>query len=201
MPHFSLKYLCVAELALAFTCMQASTVQANDISEYLTGEIKHLYAVQADVNVHDILLVSAFDKDGKTIERLAEKQGKVLLVTFWSKTCLQCRRHLKQLAAVQSLVGTDTLEVIAINLDGSSFKRIRRTLDDRGLSSLAAYQDFNKNIPYRLKADPDLHFFGREPKTLVVGPSGQVRAVANTRKNWSAPESVAFLKALKSGRL
>jgi len=197
----SLKFFNILTVILGLGVFSYSAINADELDQYLVGEIAHLNEVEGDVNIHDVLLVSAFDKTEKTVEALATKKGKVLLVTFWSKYCLQCRRHLKQLAAAQSLLGIDRLEVVAINLDKGPFSRVRKMLDQRGLMSLAAYQDFNKNVPFRLKVDPDLHFFGREPKTLIVGPGGQVRAIANTLKNWSAPEAVALFEALQEGRL
>jgi len=173
----------------------------EDISDYLTGEIKHLDVIHSEVNLHDILLVSAYDKNGKTIERLAEKKGKVLLLTFWAKDCFKCRRHLKELAEVQESMGTDAIEVIAINIDRTPFSKVRRTLDQRDLTHLGAYRDFNENVPARLASDPRLSFFGTEPKTLIIGPKGNVRAIANMRKNWSSPEAVAFFEALNDGRI
>ena len=195
------KRLFAVLFVLSFVRATPSLAQTEYISDYLTGEIAQLEPVHGDVNFHDIMLVSAFDKNGKTIERLGDKKGKTLLLTLWHWDCLQCRRHMKQLAEVQENLGTDVLEVIAVNMDRTLFSRVRKTLDQRGLQSLVAYQDFNKNIPARLRNDPELpRPFGNEPRTLIIGPDGRVRAVANTRKDWNAPEAIAFLKALSAGK-
>lgn len=201
MQSFSFRRLVAVLVVLTLARAVPLAAQQEDISDYLTGEIKHLSVVHRDVNVHDFLLVSAFDKSGKTLERLAEKKGKVLLLTFWSRACLSCRSHMRQLAAAQDELGSDKLEVVAINLDQFQFSRVRKTLDQRGLETLAAYQDHNKNLPFRVAADPDLTFFGRAPKTLIIDPDGNVRATANTRKDWTAPEAMAFFKALQEGRI
>jgi len=197
----SFRRIFTALFALTAAWAAPLAAQQEDISDYLTGEIKHLNVMHRDVNVHDFLLVSAFDKNGKTLERLAEKKGKVLLLTFWSRACLSCRSHMRQLAAAQDELGSDKLEVVAINLDQFQFSRVRKTLDQRGLETLAAYQDHNRNLPFRIAADPDLAFFGRAPKTLVIDPDGNVRAIANTRKDWTTPEAKAFLEALQDGRI
>lgn len=201
MQKFSFRRLFAVLIVLTVARAVPVAAQSADISAYLVGEFKHLDVVHRNVNVHDFLLVSAFDKSGKTVERLSEKKGKVLLLTFWSRDCLPCRSHLRQLADAQAEQASDAFEVVAINLDRFQFSRVRKTLDQRGLETLAAYQDFNKNLPFRVAIDPDLTFFGRAPKTLIIGPDGRVRAIANTRKDWGAPEALALFEALQDGRI
>jgi len=201
MHRFLVGRLFAALCVLTFAQTLPATAHAEDISDYLTGEIRHLDIIHGEVNLHDILLVSAFGENGKTVEKLADKKGKTLLLTFWSKNCLKCRRHLKELAEVQDSMGKDAVEIIAINMDPTPYSKIRRILDQRDLGSLGTYRDFNENIPARLISDPGLSFFGTEPKTLVIGPGGNVRAIANTRKKWNTPETIALFEALNDGRI
>lgn len=189
--------------AAAFLFVTTASAQASEagLKDYMTGEVKHLAVVHDDVNFHDVLVKTAAGTDGQRAERLGAKKGKVLLVTFWSQQCLLCRSHMKELAKLQAEVGKDSIEVVAINLDRSPIGRIRTILDKRGLDVLTAYQDFNGNIPARLKNDPSIRLNGHEPKTLIVGPEGKVRAVANERKDWSTPEAKALLNALAAGKV
>jgi len=179
----------------------AAPAQAEDISEYLTGEIAHLVPVSRDVNVHDFSVVAADATGGRRVEKLANHKGKVLLVTFWAENCIACRLHLKDLAAAQQEIGTDTVEVIAINQDGFPHARAAKTLARWGIHTLAAYQDYHNDVALRLKGNPAIRLFGNRPKTLVIDPDGQVRAIANMRKNWTAPEVRTFIEALEEGRI
>jgi thiol-disulfide isomerase/thioredoxin len=199
MVYFSFKRLVGATLMAVTAGLFSSAAQADHFSKYLTGELSTLTVIHRDVNFSDIRLTSAFGDDGKEITPLAMKKGKILLVTFWAKNCPKCRSHLKQLAAAQKAAGKDKLEVIAVNSDLHNFAWIRKALDARGLAALGTYQDYNRNLFDRMTADPMLRFYGSQPKTLILGPEGKVRAIANSRVDWEAPEVVDFLDALQKG--
>lgn len=46
---------------------------------------------------------------------LQQRRGKVVIMTFWATWCAPCMRELPVLARLQSVVGKDALEVIAVN--------------------------------------------------------------------------------------
>lgn len=48
---------------------------------------------------------------------LAERRGKVVIMTFWASWCGPCMRELPRLAQIQQVVGKDALEVLAVNWD------------------------------------------------------------------------------------
>ena len=65
---------------------------------------------------------------------LQQRRGKVVIMTFWASWCGPCMRELPVLAHLQSVVGKDALEVIAVNWDEPraqvvNFARRNRKLD------------------------------------------------------------------------
>lgn len=65
---------------------------------------------------------------------LAQRRGKVVIMTFWASWCGPCLRELPVLARIQQVVGKDALEVIAVNWDEPraqvvEFARRNRKLD------------------------------------------------------------------------
>ena len=69
--------------------------------------------------------------DGEAV-RLSDQPGKVRVVTFWASWCPPCRKELPVLAQIQSKVGTDQLQVYAINYMESerTFRKLSRQLGD-----------------------------------------------------------------------
>lgn len=64
-------------------------------------------------------------------------RGKVLVVTFWASWCGPCRKELPGLNALQNAVGTEFIQVVAVNSkeDNETVRAIMRQLKDRKLVS------------------------------------------------------------------
>ena len=64
-------------------------------------------------------------------------QGKVLVVTFWASWCGYCLKELPALNALQNAIGTEYVQVIAINQqeDSRTALGIMKQLKDRQLVS------------------------------------------------------------------
>jgi thiol-disulfide isomerase/thioredoxin len=65
---------------------------------------------------------------------LEQRRGKVVIMTFWASWCGPCLHELPVLAHMQSVVGKDALEVIAVNWNEprsevANFARRNRKLD------------------------------------------------------------------------
>lgn len=70
---------------------------------------------------------------------LAESfKGKVLVVSFWASWCGPCRKELPALNALQNAVGTEFIQVVAVNSkeDPKTVLNIMRQLKDRKIISI-----------------------------------------------------------------
>ena len=54
------------------------------------------------------------DRKGQPVD-LSTQRGKIAIVTFWASWCGPCRKELPVLGQLQAIVGTDDLQVFAVN--------------------------------------------------------------------------------------
>lgn len=107
------------------------------------------------------------DRDGRSI-RVSQYRGKVVLVVFWAGWCEQCRRELPQLSTLQTAVGRQRLEIVAINYAESqraydAFLHRNPTLDltfIRDPGTVARY--------YRVRAVPNAFLIGGDGRITHV---------------------------------
>lgn len=67
---------------------------------------------------------------------VSDHRGKVVVVTFWASWCGYCLKEMPILEGLQSAVGPDRMEVVAINLKEPprTYRSIMRQLKDVGLT-------------------------------------------------------------------
>lgn len=107
------------------------------------------------------------DRAGRSI-RVSQYRGKVVLVVFWAGWCEQCRRELPQLSTLQTAVGRQRLEIVAINYAESqraydAFLHRNPTLDltfIRDPGTVARY--------YRVRAVPNAFLIGGDGRIAHV---------------------------------
>jgi thiol-disulfide isomerase/thioredoxin len=108
-------------------------------------------------------------KDSKGHEILVENyKGKVLVVTFWASWCGPCRRELPGLNALQNAVGTEYIQVVAVNHKENlkTTVDIMRQLKDRKLISSL---DINGKIS-------DQYGVNSFPNLWIINPNGIIDA-------------------------
>ncbi len=179
----------------------AGQAHATDMDGYLVGDLSGLNVKAGEVQVADMKVVSDFNGSQKTVETLAEKAGKALVITFYGRECLGCRAHLRSLAALQRTLGDDRMEVVALSLDEGNIHQAKRTLDRWGIEGLAPYTPYHLSILRDLTMDPDFRRNGTGPASVIVGPDGVVKATSYRLRHWEAPETITFFEALADGKI
>lgn len=97
---------------------------------------------------------------------LGQYRGKVIIVTFWASWCGPCRQELPVLAHFRKVVGSDALEVIAINYKEprDDFQSVVRA--NRGKFEMVYVHDSGGSVSgqYGVKALPNMFIIDRDGK-------------------------------------
>jgi thiol-disulfide isomerase/thioredoxin len=107
------------------------------------------------------------DRKGNPVT-VSQHRGKVVVVTFWASWCPPCRRELPMLGNVQSIVGREHMEVVAINV-----KESRRDF----LRVIRANKDVELTYVHDLGAVSDQYGVSGLPNMFIIDREGRVAHV------------------------
>ena len=133
----------------------------------------------------EIKPVTFMDKQGKK-RSLSDWKGRVVLVNLWATWCAPCRREMPHLDKLQSTLGGDDFEVVAISVDRKGLKASARFLADTNASHLALYVD--KTVA-ALRA---LGAIGL-PATVLVDRHGKEIGRMMGPADWSSKEALRLI--------
>jgi thiol-disulfide isomerase/thioredoxin len=134
--------------------------------------------------------------DGKP-RALGDFQGKTVLLNLWATWCVPCRKEMPALDALQARLGSDTFEVVAINIDTRNLDKPKTWLQEVGITKLGYYADPSAKVFQDLKAIGKA--FGM-PTTLLVDPQGCELGTLAGPAEWASDDAVKLIEAA-SGKI
>jgi len=124
-----------------------------------------------------------------TVHSLGEFKGRLVLLNLWAPWCAPCVRELPALAALQRELPKSRFVVVAVDVGRDSLPEASAFLAAHGASALDAYRDANSSTFRAFGA------FGL-PVSVLVDAKGREIARAFGPAEWSAPDSVRYLRRL-----
>ncbi|MEO0729381.1 MAG: TlpA disulfide reductase family protein [Pseudomonadota bacterium] len=118
----------------------------------------------------------------------ADWKGRVVLVNLWATWCAPCRKEMPDLAALQTELGGDDFEVVAISLDRGSADKPRAFLKEVSAEALTLYHDPTARIGNRLNA------IGL-PATLLLDRSGREIGRLIGPADWDSDDAKRLVRA------
>lgn len=162
--------------------------------EALNGAAKGEVAAMLASEDPQSLLTLAFNGPDGRPKTLTDFSGRTVLLNLWATWCVPCREEMPALDRLQGAAGSDTFEVVAVNVDSGLADKPRAFLEEINVSKLTFYHE------------PELALFNELkkrglvlglPVTLLVGPDGCLRAAMNGPAKWDSADALSFIEAAK----
>ncbi len=131
--------------------------------------------------------VAFADGAGKPL-KLSDWKGRVVLINLWATWCAPCRKEMPDLAKLQTELGSDQFEVVAISVDRKGAEASASFLTETGADALKLYVEPTTKIVGELQS-------AGLPATILVDRQGRELGRLLGPAHWAAPEAVTLIKA------
>jgi thiol-disulfide isomerase/thioredoxin len=176
--------------ALGAGANPAAAQEARDFSALETlrdGSLRKLIFA-APQEIPDIAFTDAAGAD----HRLADWQGKWLVVNFWATWCAPCRKEMPGLDALQSEFGGERFAVLTIATGRNPVPAVQRFFSEVGVTHLPQLLDPKSQLARQMGV------LGL-PLTLLIDPEGHEVARLIGDADWSGDSARAIVAALLAG--
>jgi thiol-disulfide isomerase/thioredoxin len=132
-----------------------------------------------------------WDADGKP-KKLSDWRGRTVLVNLWATWCVPCRKEMPALDRLQTQLGGQNFQVVAINIDTRDPEKPKNFLKEANLTRLGYFSDQNAKVFQDLKA------IGRAlgmPTSILVNPQGCEIATIAGPADWASDDAVKLVTA------
>jgi thiol-disulfide isomerase/thioredoxin len=127
------------------------------------------------------------DAAGKPL-KLSDWRGRVVLLNLWATWCAPCRKEMPDLARLQTELGSEQFEVVAVSIDMKGAEASAAFLKETGADSLKLYVEPTTKILNELQA------IGL-PVTLLIDRKGLEIGRLIGPADWASPEAKALIQA------
>jgi thiol-disulfide isomerase/thioredoxin len=163
---------------------------AKSVAAFSKGEVAAMVEAQPPRPL-DLSFKGPEGQDLKT----ADLAGKTVLLNLWATWCVPCREEMPALNALQSAMGGNDFEVVAVNIDTGSDQKPRNFYQDYKLDKLGFYRDGSMGVFNALKKEGLA--FGL-PATLIMDKKGCLIGSMNGPAAWDSEDAKALVKAAMS---
>ena len=150
-----------------------------------TGEMKRL-AVLAEPKPAGA--ADFTDRDGGS-HSLADWRGRVVLLNFWSVSCVPCREEMPSLDALEKEMGGDDFAVVPVAFGYNHPGGLARFLTRYGIEALPVLLDPDRALSSQMGVMAP-------PVTMILDRDGNEVARFIGGADWASPEAKAVIQAV-----
>jgi thiol-disulfide isomerase/thioredoxin len=122
------------------------------------------------------------------VKGLDGTKGKWMVLNLWATWCMPCREEMPSLDKLATL--RPDIAVVAVATGPNPLPAIHSFLDKAGVHTLTVLRDPTQDLAHQMAV------MGL-PVTVIVNPEGMEVARLIGGADWSAPETLAVLDALR----
>lgn len=164
----------------------AKDAKARATGQAATGEVAAMLAAHPPRSMKSLAFTGP---EGKPMS-VADFTGKVVLLNLWATWCAPCREEMPALDALQEAKGSDTFEVVAVNVDRGDDEKPKTFLKETGIQSLGYYRDSSMKVFNDLKSQSLALGL---PATLLIDEEGCLLAHMNGPAEWASPDAARLI--------
>lgn len=165
---------------------------AKRLAPLAHGEVAAINIATEPKRLPDLTFTDA----GGAPRKLADFQGRTVLLNLWATWCVPCRKEMPALDALQTKLGDDKFQVVAVNIDTRNPDKPRTFLDEIGVKRLAYFADPSAKVFQELKAAGKA--LGM-PTTLLIDPQGCELGVLAGPAEWASDDAIKLIETAKRG--
>lgn len=132
---------------------------------------------------------AAFTQADGTEHRLADWQGKYVLLNFWATWCAPCRKEMPALDALQQEFGGDDFDVVTLATGRNSLQGIQRFFDEEDITALPILLDPKQKVAREMAV------LGL-PISVILDREGREIARMRGDADWHSDSARAIIAAL-----
>jgi thiol-disulfide isomerase/thioredoxin len=161
---------------------------AHRIAPLAHGEVAALTLATVPLRLPDLAFE---DADGKP-KKLSDWRGRMVLVNLWATWCVPCRKEMPALEGLQTRLGGENFEVVAINIDTRDPEKPKNFLKDAHLTRLGYFSDEKGKVFQDLKAAGQA--LGMPTSVLVDGQGCEIATIAGPA-DWDSDDAIKLITA------
>lgn len=179
--------LAVVFVALALVAAWALLGSHETASDRVsTGSEAHPTALVTHASPRALPDIAFQDASG-AVRHLSEFRGRTVLLNLWATWCVPCRTEMPTLDRLQSRLGSQEFEVVALSIDREGAGIVKRFFDETNVHALKVYVDPT------MAAQQALNAVG-VPMTVLIDREGREVARKLGPAQWDSPEIVAMIR-------
>lgn len=170
-------------LVAAWVLFEAHETASNRMSTASEAHSSAFFTHASPRALPDIV----FQDASGAVRHLSDFRGRTVLLNLWATWCVPCRTEMPTLDRLQSRLGSQEFEVVALSIDREGAGIVKRFFDEMNVHALKVYVDLT------MAAQQALNAVG-VPMTVLIDREGREVARKLGPAQWDSPEIVAMIR-------